>query len=66
MMPPGGLPIVSVARQSEMSGWGLPVGHDPIAQLSSPLYGSDGSGHIVVWDERGARGAVEKTRHLPR
>lgn len=57
--------VLALPSPEEITRWGLPVGHDPIAQLSVALYGADASGRIVVWDERGARGAVEKTRHLP-
>jgi hypothetical protein len=55
---------VLIPSDAELSKYGLPKGNSLTSQLTTAIYDFP-MGKIVVYDKRGARGAVEKTKLLP-
>lgn len=55
---------LALPTDKQLEAYSLPKGNSLIRQLTTPIYGSDSSGKIVVWDKRSSRNGApdEKTR----
>lgn len=58
-------PEIALPTTEEMQRWGLPRGHNLIAQITTPIYDNAIRGRIAVYDKRDAHARKERTRNLP-